>query len=171
MGGLNDNMGSAGANPTRMERRTDRDLVITRRFDAPARLVFEAWTTPALFMRWWAPKSTGMTILSCDMDVRAGGGYKLVFGSPDLEGGMAFHGKYTEVVPGSRLVWTNEESDGGAVTTVTFTETDGSTLLVLHEAYPTKEALDESFEGMESCMPEQYEQLDELLASLASART
>lgn len=168
MGGLNDSMGSAAANPTRVERRSERDLVVTRSFDAPAHLVFEAWTSPALFTRWWTPKSSGMTLLSCDMDVRAGGGYRLEFGHPAAEGSMTFFGKYIDVVPGSRLVWTNEESDGGAVTTVTFTEKEGRTLLVLHESYPTREALDQSIEGMEGGMPEQFEQLDALLATLRS---
>jgi len=166
MGGFRESMGSAGRNPTRVERRSDRDLHVVRTFDAPVHLVFEAWTTPELFMRWWAPKSMGATILSCEMDVRTGGGYKLEFGHPASEGTMTFFGKYIEVIPGSRLVWTNEEGGEGQVTTVTFEERDGGTLLVLHEAYPSKEALDEAFEGMESCMPEQFEQLDDLLSGL-----
>jgi uncharacterized protein YndB with AHSA1/START domain len=82
---------------------------------------------------------------------------------------MAFFGKYLEVSPPSRLVWTNDESDGGAVTTVTFEEENGRTLLVLQELYPSKEALDEAFVGMEDAMPEQFEQLDELLITLSAS--
>src|SRR5579862_4340150 len=150
---------------TTVERKSERELVITRTFDGPARLVFEAWTKPELLKRWWAPKSTGVSLLSCEMDVRAGGGYRFKFGV-DASKSMAFFGKYLEVTPYSRLVWTNEESDVGAVTTVTFEEKDGKTLLVLHELYPSKEALDEAIAGMEGGMPESFEQLDELLVAL-----
>ncbi len=153
-------------NQTTVERTSERDLVITRSFNAPARIVFEAWTKPELFKRWWAPKSTGMSLLSCEMDVRVGGGYRIEFGHPASERPMAFFGKYIEVTPHKRLAWTNEESADGAVTTVTFEEKDGRTLLVFHERYPTKEALDASIEGMEGGMPEQFEQLDELLVTL-----
>lgn len=151
---------------THVERGSDHDLSVTRSFDAPVGRVFEAWVAPALFKRWWAPKSLGMTILSCEMDVRTGGGYRLEFGHPDGEQPMVFYGKYREVLPGVRLVWTNEESEDGAVTTVTFEEKDGKTQLVLHERHRSREALEESFQGMESCMPEQFDQLDALLASL-----
>jgi uncharacterized protein YndB with AHSA1/START domain len=151
---------------TTVERKSDLEIVVKRRFSAPARIVFEAWTTPALFMRWWAPKSTGMTILSCEMDVRVGGRYRLEFGHPASEQPMAFFGKYLDVISNARLVWTNEESDNGAVTTVTFEEKGGKTLLVLRELHPTREALDQSIEGMEGGMTEQFGQLDELLANL-----
>jgi uncharacterized protein YndB with AHSA1/START domain len=157
---------NAGKNKTTVERKSDLDLVVTRTFNAPAHIVFEAWTTPDLFKRWWAPKSGGMTIVSCDMDVRVGGGYRLAFGHPASEQPMAFFGKYIEVNPNKRLVWTNEESADAAVTTLTFAENSGKTLLVLHECYPTKEALDDGISGME-CMPEQFGQLDELLVTLA----
>ena len=155
-------------NSTTVERKSERELVITRSFNAPARIVFEAWTKPELFKRWWAPKSTGMSLLSCEMDVRVGGGYRLEFGHAASEQPMAFFGKYIEVTPHSRLAWTNDESDDGAVTTVTFEEKGGKTLLVFHELYPTKEALDASIEGMEGGMPEQFEQLDELLVILGA---
>ena len=154
------------AHGTTALRKSDCELELTRSFNAPARLVFEAWTKPELFKRWWAPKSSGMTIASCEMDVRVGGGYSLTFAHPASEKPMTFYGKYIEVAPPSRLAWTNEESDGGAVTTVTFTEIDSKTLLVLSELYPTKEALDHSYEGMEGGMPEQFGQLDALLATL-----
>ena len=150
-----------------VERKSERELVVTRSFNAPARLVFKAWTTPELFKRWWAPKSFGVTLLSCDLDARTGGAYRLVFAHPASEQPMAFFGKYVEVTPHTRLVWTNEESgDGGAVTTVTFEERDGETIVVMHDLYPSKEALDEAIEGMEGGMPEQFGQLDELLAGL-----
>ena len=103
---------------TSVQRTTDREVVVTRTVDAPARLVFEAWTRAELFKQWWVPRSMGMTLRSCDLDVRVGGGYRLVFGD-DPQNTMAFFGKYLEVVPASRLVWTNEESgDAGPVTTV-----------------------------------------------------
>jgi uncharacterized protein YndB with AHSA1/START domain len=152
---------------TKVERRSDRELAITRTFDAPARIVFEAWTRPELFMRWWAPKSMGVPLLSCEMDVRTGGSYRLVFGHDTAET-WAFFGKYLEVVPNARLVWTNEEAPDGAVTTVTFEEKAGATLLVFHELYPSKEAFDEAFVGMEGGMPEQFAQLDGLLVELES---
>ena len=153
-------------NPTTEDRKSERELVITRTFNAPARIVFAAWTTPELFMRWWAPKSMGVPMLSCEMDVRVGGGYRIAFGH-DAASAMEFFGKYLDVIPNARLVWTNEESDDAAVTTVTFEEKDGKTLLVLHELYPSKEALDEA-SGMEGVMSEQFEQLDELLVTLGA---
>jgi uncharacterized protein YndB with AHSA1/START domain len=158
----------ATKNRTTVERTSELDLVVTRSFDAPARIVFEAWTKPELFKQWWVPKSSGMTLLSCEMDVRVGGGYRLEFRHPAAEQPIAFFGKYIEVTPNARLAWTNEESADGAVTTVTFAEKAGKTLLTLHERYPTKEALDQSIEGMEGGMPEQFEQLDEMLAAMGA---
>ena len=155
-------------NRTTVERKSERELVVTRTINGPARIVFEAWTKPELFRRWWAPKSTGVSLLSCEMDVRVGGGYRLEFGH-EASKPMAFFGRYIAVTPHSRLVWTNDESDDGAVTTVTFEEEGGKTLLVLHELYPSKEALDASLEGMEGGMPEQFEQLDELLVTLRAS--
>ena len=146
-------------------RESERELVVTRTFNAPARIVFEAWTRPELFRRWWAPKSTGMSLLSCEMDVRVGGGYRIEFG-PDASRSMAFFGRYIEVSPHSRLAWTNDESDDGAVTTVTFEEQGGKTLLVLHELYPSKEALDAAGTGAADALVETFEQLDELLVTL-----
>src|SRR4051812_44044446 len=132
-------------NRTEVERKSERELVVTRTVNAPARLVFEAWTKSELFRRWWVPKSCGMTLLSCEMDVRVGGRYRLVFKHPASPQPMEFFGTYTEVTPPSRLVWTNDEGgDGGAVTTVTFQEKGGQTLLVMRDLYPSKEALDEA---------------------------
>ncbi len=157
---------TAMKNRTTVERTSERELVVTRTFNAPARLVFEAWTKPELFSRWWLPKSLGMSLRSCEMDVRAGGGYRLEF-EPD---GLAFFGTYLEVTPHSRLVWTNEEGgDGGSVTTVTFEETRGQTLLVLHELYPSKEALDAAGTGAADATVETFAQLDELLLTLGTS--
>jgi len=154
---------SAVKNPTEVERRSDRELVVTRTFDAPARLVFEAWSNPELFKQWWVPRSMGMTLESCEMDVRTGGTYRLGFGD-----GMDFFGRYIEVTPHSRIVWTNEEGgENGSVTTVTFEETAGRTLLVMSELYPSKEALDAAGTGAADAMHETFAQLDELLATLA----
>jgi uncharacterized protein YndB with AHSA1/START domain len=150
-------------NPTTVERASDREIVITRSFDAPARIVFEAWTKPELFQRWWVPKSFGMQLLSCDMDARTGGTYRLVFASTPEP--MAFRGTYLEVTPHSRLVWTNEEAGHGEqVTTVTFDERAGKTVVVVRELYPSKAALDASG-GAEAGMSESFDQLDQLLRS------
>ena len=153
-------------NRTTVERKSERELVVTRTVNGPARLVFEAWTTPELFRRWWVPKSLGMSLLSCDLDVRVGGGYRLEFAHGDST--AAFFGTYQEVTPHSRLVWTNEEGDEGSVTTVTFAEQGGKTLLVMHELYPSKEALDAAGTGAADAMGESFEQLDELLATLGA---
>jgi uncharacterized protein YndB with AHSA1/START domain len=160
-------------NRSTVERKSEREMVLTRTFDGPARIVFEAWTKPELLKRWWIPKSMGMSLLSCELDVRVGGKYRFVIGH-DASKSMAFYGKYLEVTPPSRLVWTNEESPDGAVTTVTFEENGGKTVLVLHERYPSKEALDACLAAgasmMEGGMGETFEQLDELLVTqVASA--
>jgi uncharacterized protein YndB with AHSA1/START domain len=154
-------------NRTTVERTSDRELVATRTFNGPARLVFEAWTTPELIMRWWAPASFGITFLSCETDVRTGGSYRYVFGHPASEQPMAFFGRYIDVTPPSRLVWTNEEEADGAVTTVTFEEKDGKTRVVVHDLYPSKEALDDALASESTgAWPEQFEALDDLLATL-----
>jgi len=156
-------------NRTTVERKSERELVVTRTFNGPARIVFEAWTKPELFRQWWVPKSMGMSLLSCEMDVRVGGKYRLVFGVGGSKV-MEVFGKYIEVTPHSRLVWTNEESDEGSVTTVTFAEKGGKTLLVMHELYPSKEALDAAIaSGSTSGTGETFEQLDELLVTLGAS--
>ena len=156
-------------NHTTVERKSDLELVVTRTVNGPARLVFEAWTEAELFRRWWVPKSFGLTLLSCEMDVRVGGQYRLVF--PHEDSTMEFFGTYLEVTPHSRLVWTNEEGDNGeTVTTVTFGENAGKTLLVVHDLYPSKEALDAA-SGSTGALPEALDQLDELLVSLGSTTT
>ena len=156
-------------NRTTVERKSEREVVVTRTFNAPARIVFEAWTTPELFKQWWVPKSMEMFLRSCEMDVRVGGRYRLVFGHDDSTP-AEFFGRYIEVKPYSRLVWTNDEGgDAGPVTTVTFEEKDGKTLLVMHELYPSKEALDAAGTGAADATSETFEQLDELLATLSSS--
>src|SRR5580693_242584 len=150
---------------TTVERTSERELVVTRTFNGPARLMFEAWTSPALLQRWWAPKSFGISFISCEADVRAGGTYRFVFGHPASEQPMEFFGRYIEVTPHSRLVWTNDEGgEGGAVTTVTFEERGAETLVVMHDLYPSKEALDGAIaSGGTNGSSEAFEQLDELL--------
>ena len=155
-------------NPTTSARRSDRELVVTRIVDAPPHIVYEAWTTPALLLRWWAPKSFGVVFLSCEADVRVGGTYRFVFGHPASPEPMAFFGRYLEVTPNSRLVVTNDEAgDAGALTTVTFEETAGRTRVVVHDLYPSKEALDAAIaSGSTGGMDETCGQLDELLVEL-----
>jgi uncharacterized protein YndB with AHSA1/START domain len=155
---------SAVMNRTVVERKSDRELVVRRTFNAPAHIVFEAWSKPELFKQWWVPKSVGMSLVSCDMDIRTGGKYRLVFSHPAFDQPMAFFGTYREVTPHKRLVWTNEDSDQGALTTVTFEEHDGKTLVTFHELYPTTAALEEALAGSAEGLPEQFAQLDELLA-------
>ena len=154
-------------NDTTVERKSERELVVTRTFVPPARLVFEAWSKAELFQRWWVPKSCGLTLLSCELDVRVGGLYRLVFSHPASPEPKAVHGRYLEVTPHSRLVWTNEEAgDNGQVTTVTFDEKGNETLLVMHDLYPSKAALDEAIaSGSTSGFGEQFEQLDGLLTA------
>ena len=152
-------------NDTTVERESERALVVTRTFNGPARIVFEAWTQPELFKRWWVPKSAGLTLLSCEMDVRVRGGYRLVFaGNPQP---IAFFGKYLEVTPHSRLSWSNDESPDGAITTVTFEERDGKTHVVVHDLYPSKEVLDAAIASESTGgFAEQFEHLDDLLVTL-----
>jgi uncharacterized protein YndB with AHSA1/START domain len=153
-------------NATSMQRKGDRQLVVTRIFDAAPRIVFKAWSHPELFRKWWVPEGAPMTLLSCEMDVRTGGSYRLEFG---VDGQSAeFFGKYLEVVPDERIVWTNDESDEeGAVTTVTFEDQGGKTLLTFHELYPTREALEEAMTGAAAGLPTQLDQLDELLSTIS----
>ena len=153
---------------TTTDRRSDREVVITRTFDAPAHIVFQAWTIPELLMKWWTPASFGITFISCEADVRSGGTYKFVMGHPSFDQPMAFHGRYLELVPGKKIVWTNEEGgENGSVTTVTFEEKHGKTHLVLSDVHPSKAALDAELEsGAIGGYPEQFNQLDILLKTI-----
>ena len=156
-------------NTTTVERKSDRELEVTRIFNAPPRIVFEAWTKPELLKRWWTPKSFGISFVSCEADVRTGGTYRFVFSHPASEQPMAFFGRYIEVTPDSRIVWTNEESADGPVSTVTFEEQGDKTLLVLRELYPSKQALDDAIASGStgtSAAGEQFDELDELLVTL-----
>lgn len=152
-------------NHTSVARKSGRELVVTRSFDAPARLVFEAWTRPELLKKWWVPKSIDIALLSCEVDARVGGRYRFEFAG-GAAAPMVFFGRYLEVTPHARLVWTNEESEAGSVTTVTFEESDGRTLVVVHELYPSKEALDAAGTGAADALVETFRHLDELLVTL-----
>ena len=158
-----DNSAFGAQNRTSIERVGDRELVITRTFDAPPETVYRAWTQPDLFRRWWMPKSaSGVALVACDLDVRTGGKYRLEFsaGGPET---MSFFGKYLDVVPNERIVWTNDEGEEGAITTVTFTDQRGKTLLTFHELYPSTEALEEALQGGAAALPEQMDQLGEVV--------
>jgi uncharacterized protein YndB with AHSA1/START domain len=162
--------GAASTNRTTVDRTSDRELVVTRTFNGPARIVFDAWTKPELLKRWWAPRSHGVTLFTCEADVRVGGGYRYVFGH-DPQHAMTFSGTYKEVTPPSRLVFTQlfeqMRAAGEAIITATFDEQEGKTRLVVHQLFPSKEALDGAVaSGMEHGMRETYEQLEELLAAL-----
>jgi uncharacterized protein YndB with AHSA1/START domain len=153
---------------TTVERNSERELVATRTFNGPAHIVFDAWTKPELLKRWWLPKSCGASFVSCEADARTGGTYRFVFSHPASEQPRAFFGRYLDVAPHSRLVWTNDEGgEGGAITTVTFEERGDETLVVMRDVYPSKEALDDAIaSGSTSGAGEQFEQLDELLVAV-----
>lgn len=154
-------------NRTMVGRKSDLEMVVTRTFDAPTHIMFDAWTKAELFRQWWVPKSSGLSLLACEMDVRVGGGYRLEFGHPASEQPMAFYGSYLEVVPNARIVWTNEESDDGAVTTVTFDDQNGKTLLTISNRFPSKEALDsEIASGATAGTGETLDQLEEFIVTL-----
>ncbi|MBX4868399.1 MULTISPECIES: SRPBCC family protein [Rhizobium] len=160
------NSGGGAQTSTSVERKGDRELIVTRTFDAPPSTVYRAWSQPELFRRWWVPKSApGISLVSCEMDVRTGGKYRLEFGAGGSDT-MAFYGRYLEVVPNERIVWTNDEGEEGAITTVTFEDQGGRTLVVFHEVYPSKEALEEALQGSAAALAEQLEQLDELISSM-----
>jgi uncharacterized protein YndB with AHSA1/START domain len=157
-------------NETKLELPSDRDIRIKRTIDAPARIVFECWTKPEFLRRWWAPKSRGVTLVGCDVDLKVGGAYRYVM---RRDGGqeMAFSGKYSEVVPHSRLVYSNVfepmRAMGEAVVTVTFDEDGVRTYVTTVERYPSKEVRDGVIAtGMERGMRESMDQLEALAAEL-----
>lgn len=159
----------ATARETAVDRRSDRELVITRSFDAPVHLVFKAWADVDVFIKWWVPKSFGITVVSYEADIRTGGSYRFVFRHPASEQPMAFFGRYLEVTPNQRLVWTNEESPDGSTTTVSFSESDGGTLVVVSDLYPSKAALDEAVaSGSTGAFPEQFAALEQVLAGISA---
>ena len=155
-------------NKTTAERKGERELVVTRTFAGPARLVFKAWTTPDLLKQWWAPKSSGAKLIGCEIDLRTGGSYRYTFAHPSREEPLVFFGQYLEVVPDAKIVWTNEESEDGAISTLTLDEKDGRTLLTIGEIYPTKAGADAALEGVAEGMPEQFAQLDDMLMELGA---
>ena len=160
---------AGGAQPTTADRVSERELVVRRLFDAPARIVFQAWTRPELMMRWWTPASFGITFISCEIDARTGGTYRFVFGHPDFDQPMAFFGRYIEVIENERIVWTNDEGEDGSVTTAQFIEQDGRTQVVISDVYPSEAALDAAIaSGSTGAYPEQFEALAELLAATQS---
>jgi uncharacterized protein YndB with AHSA1/START domain len=153
-------------NSTKVERKSEREVIISRTINAPVRIVYDAWTNADLFSKWWVPKSVPMTLLSCEMDVRVGGTYRLNF--KHAGGEMAFFGTYLEVTPNSRIVWTNEEGGPDSpITTVTFEDQSGKTLVVVSERHSTKESLDEALAtSLADGMTEQFNQLDEFVMTL-----
>jgi uncharacterized protein YndB with AHSA1/START domain len=166
---------AAAMNQTSMELKGDREIVIARTFNGPARIVFDAWTRPELVRRWWAPKSHRVSVVACDADIRVGGGYRYLL-RLDTGNEFAFSGRYSEVTPHSRLVYTQifeptaagaKPGDDEVIITVTFDERDGKTHLVSHSLCPSKDVRDAIIaSGMEHGMRETMDQLEELVASL-----
>jgi uncharacterized protein YndB with AHSA1/START domain len=159
---------STARNETIVKRTSDRELVVTRTFNARAHIVFDAWTKPELLKRWWAPRSFGVSLFECESDLRVGGTYRYAFGR-DPKNPEVFSGRYLEVNSPSRLVLTQvyeRMSDAGeAVVTATFEESQGRTRLTLHQFFPSKEALDGALAaGMEPGMRVTLDQLDALVA-------
>jgi uncharacterized protein YndB with AHSA1/START domain len=154
-------------NDTVMRLEGDREIVISRTFNAPARLVFDAVTKPELLKRWWAPKSLGVALVQCDADVRPGGTYRYVMqkGNGPL---MAFSGTYREESPPARLVYDEifepMAALGSAHVSVTFEEHDGKTRYVMRSVYASKQARDGVVaSGMEKGMRESMDQLEALV--------
>lgn len=157
-------------NDTKVERRSDRELVVTRVFNARARVVFDAWTTPKLLKLWWAPKSLGVSLFECEADLRVGGSYRYAFGR-DPQNPEVFAGRYLEINPPERLVVTQVyerlHEAGEVVVTVSFEEAEGRTRVTLHQLFPSKEALDGAVaSGMERGMRDTFDQLDALVGTL-----
>jgi uncharacterized protein YndB with AHSA1/START domain len=163
---------SAMGNETIVERTTDRELTVTRKFNAPAHIVFDAWTKPELLKRWWAPRSFGVSLFECEQDLRVGGAYRFAFGRNPKDPEV-FSGRYLEVDPPTRLVLTQlyerMSEVGDVIVTATFEESQGGTLLTLHQLFPSKEALEGALaSGMERGMRVTLDQLDALVASFGS---
>ena len=145
---------------------SDQDILITREFAARRELVWRAWTDPELVERWWAGKRGSMSLV--EIDLRVGGTWRYV-----MDGGVAFHGEFQEIVPVERIVTTEvyegaPPSDAGDVlNVVTFAEKDGRTTMELLVQCPNQEIRDAIMEsGMEIGMQEQYDVLDEFVSSL-----
>lgn len=155
----------ATSSNTQVTRKSDYELAVTRTFDALVQTIFKAWTQTDHFKQWWVPQSSGAVLRSCEQDVRVGGRHRVEITHPKVSAPMAFYGTYLEVAPNSRLVWTNEENEAGAVTTVSFNEVNGGTRVSLEKRYPTAQALDQALQGMQDAMSETFDQLEALLAA------
>jgi uncharacterized protein YndB with AHSA1/START domain len=151
---------------------TDEQILITREFDAPKHLVYEAWTTPELVKRWWNAKRGEVTI--AEIDLRVGGRWRYVMVA---DGGfeVGFHGEYREIVPNERIVSTEvyegmPQGDGpeqGTLNTATFTEEDGRTTLTVLVEAPSKEIRDAIIaSGMEAGMQDAMDLLEQVAISL-----
>jgi uncharacterized protein YndB with AHSA1/START domain len=157
-------------NKMKLELVGDREIVMTRSFAAPARLVFEAYTKADLVAKWWAPKKCGVEMVSCEAEVRVGGKWRYTLRNPDTEV-VAFYGEYREVTAPERVVYTEQFSkfpDGPPViVTVTFVERDGRTEMTSTQLYPSKEVREMVVAtGMEFGANETLNQLEEVLRSL-----
>lgn len=145
----------------------DTQILITREFGAPRRLVYKAWTTPELIKRWWSGDRGEVTI--AEVDLRPGGTWRYVM---TANGGfeVAFHGEYREIVPGERIVSTEIYEgmpDAEAVVTATFTESGGRTTLTLLVQHATREYRDAHINsGMEDGMQESMDHLEQVAVSL-----
>jgi uncharacterized protein YndB with AHSA1/START domain len=157
---------------------SDRQILITREFDAPRHLVYRAWTTPELVERWWAGQQGKLRIV--EIDLRVGGRWRYVM-DHDEGPEVAFHGVFRELVPNERIVNTEvyempgsgigpEDEDGAALNIVTFVDIDGRTRLELLIETDSKEVRDLILEsGMEVGMQQQMDLLDELTVTLRDA--
>src|SRR5262249_32142953 len=153
---------------TTVERTSDREVVVTRTVNGPARIVFDAFTKAELLRRWWVPKSMGMNLLSCEVDARVGGKYRLVFEHKPEP--VAFFGTYTAVKPHPRLSWaTGEDGEGASATPLRCAETRGTTLLRRREADARWEALHAAGRGAQGGMGETLSKLQGLLPALGDS--
>jgi uncharacterized protein YndB with AHSA1/START domain len=146
---------------------TDEQILITREFDAPKRLVYKAWTTPELVKRWWNAKRGEVT--TAEVDLRVGGAWRYVMVTDDgFE--VAFHGEFREIVPNERIVSTEVYEgmpDAEAVNTLTLTEVDGRTTLTVLVQHSSKEHRDAHIEsGMEAGMQDAMDLLEQVAVSL-----
>jgi len=144
---------------------TDREIVMTRVFDAPRRLVFDAFSKPELLKRWFGPR--GWSLVVCEVDLRVGGGFRFVLRGPDGKE-MGMRGVYREIAPPERSVHMESFDDfpGESQVTAVFVEEGGKTTLTATVLYPSREVRDAVLKsGMEHGAAESYDKLNELLAS------
>jgi uncharacterized protein YndB with AHSA1/START domain len=150
----------------------DRELVITRSYDAPAHLLFRAWSQPEHIMRWFGPE--GWPVTHCEMDFRVGGTYRFAMTGPDGEQGTPFGGTYLEIVPNEKIVYDDAFESPGAermVMTVTFEESGGQTTLTVHTLFPSVAMKDKHLEmGMEEGLGMSLDQLGDLVTDMQAGR-